>query len=74
MKVNHLCFAKSVSLCVQFEGSAEHNNSLDRGEAEQLVSTSMLNMQEKQSMNEKVIGKSSNKEDTNAQRADSHQG
>ena len=59
---------------MQFEGSAEHNNSLDRGEAEQLVSTSMLNMQEKQSMNEKVIGKSSNKEDTNAQRADSHQG
>ena len=52
-----------MSLCVQFEGSAEHNNSLDRGEAEQLVSTSMLNMQEKQSMNEKVIGKSSNKED-----------
>ena len=51
-----------MSLCVQFEGSAEHNNSLDRGE-EQLVSTSMLNMQEKQSMNEKVIGKSSNIED-----------
>lgn len=56
------------SVCVQFEGSAiattiaqtEGRRTTTRASH---CNTSMLNMQEKQSMSEKVIGKSSNKED-----------